>query len=157
MKILKTFENWKNNIIDDDLFSSGKAKYNPTVSAGVIKYKSGNSEPYYHAQIHKKGTFFICNIYKKTTDGENIRLRHKKKNDLKSAHNYVREFINQRLKRDKNRKKDKNTDSLILPNKHEYLKKDKIFNDDYTDNTKFDAYSSPIMEPPKGRTIIRRY
>ena len=37
MRIVKTFETWNNNIIDNSLFSSGKAKYDPQVVGGVIK------------------------------------------------------------------------------------------------------------------------
>ena len=65
MKILKTYESWNDNVIDNSLFSSGKAKYNPHVVNGVIKYKTGAVEPYYFAEIVQKGDKFICKIYKK--------------------------------------------------------------------------------------------
>ena len=90
MKNLKTFENWNDNIIDNSLFVSGRAKYNPKVYGGVIKYKTGTAEPYYFSEISKKGDKFICKIYKKKKNGEEIRLRNKIKKDLKSEHNYVR-------------------------------------------------------------------
>jgi len=51
MKNLKTFENWNDNIIDNSLFVSGRAKYNPKVYGGVIKYKTGTAEPYYFSEI----------------------------------------------------------------------------------------------------------
>lgn len=159
MKNIKTFENWKNNIIDDKLFTSGKAKYEPTVHAGVIKYKTGNSEPYYFARIQKKGMNFICKIFKKTDDGETIRLRNKRKKDLKSAHNYVREFLNQRLKRDEKRNIGKETNIEFEP-KRQYEPEIEI-EDDYSDGEtrKFnnDTYSSPTSQKPRSRTIIRRF
>jgi hypothetical protein len=156
MKNIKTFETWKNNIIDDNLFNSGKAKYDPTVFGGIIKYKSGKSTPYYFARIQKKGNFFICKIFKKTKDGESIRLRNKKKDDLKSAHNYVREFINQRLKRDE--EKVDSDDAFFEPKKnHNNIDNDRLFTDDYNDNNQVEPYISPIMEEPKRKTIIRRF
>jgi hypothetical protein len=54
----------------------------------------------WHMVNVKKGDKFICKIYKKDDDGNNIRLRNKLKKELKIAHNYVREFLNQKLKRD---------------------------------------------------------
>jgi len=156
MKNIKTFENWKDNIIDDKLFTSGKAKYDPTVFGGIIKYKSGNVEPYYFARIQKKGGIFICKIFKKNKDGESIRLRNKKKDDLKSAHNYVREFINQRLKRDE--EKVETNDTFFEPKKrHHNIDNDKLFTDDYSDDKPIDPYIQPIIEPQKRKTIIRRF
>jgi len=156
MKNIKTFETWKDNIIDDKLFTSGKAKYDPTVFGGIIKYKSGNSEPYYFARIQKKGGFFICKIFKKNKDGESVRLRNKKKDDLKDAHNYVREFINQRLKRDE--EKGESNDSFFEPKKrHHNTDNDKFFPDEYNDNKSFEPYSQPAIEPQKRKTIIRRF
>lgn len=157
MKNIKTFENWKNNVIDDKLFTSGKAKYDPTVFGGIIKYKSGNSEPYYFARIQKKGGIFICKIFKKNKDGESIRLRNKKKDDLKSAHNYVREFINQRLKRDE--EKGDSEDTIFEPNKHSRhnIDTDKLFTDEYSDDKPIEPYYPPVMEEPKRKTIIRRF
>jgi len=156
MKNIKTFETWKNNIIDDNLFTSGKAKYNPKVYAGEIKYKSGNSTPYYFAKIEKSGSFFICKIFKKTSEGENIRLRNKKKNDLKSAHNYIREFINQRLKKDEKRDRKKNDDSISIP-RNQNIEKNNIFRDEYNDKANGEPNYIPSVEPPKYKTIIRRY
>jgi hypothetical protein len=151
MKILKTFESWNDNIIDKSLFSSGKAKYHPKVNNGVIKYKTGNAEPYYFAEIEKIGGKFVCKIYKKKKDGEEVRLRNKIKKELKLAHNYVREYLNQRL----NKKK---------------KKREKDSNDDYKSKTHYDEpYAIPTFEPdipalpafdapkPKSKTVIRRY
>jgi hypothetical protein len=153
MKI-KTFESWNDNIIDDTLFSSGKAKYNPKINAGIIRYKTGNAEPYYFAEIEKKGGKFVCKIYKKKKDGDKIRLRNKLKKDLKSAHNYVREFLNQKLKAKK--KKSKNNDDDIS---------DRIFKDTKSNMNiqNEQPFESPISLPPvdytpiKSKTTIRRY
>jgi RecG-like helicase len=106
MKHLKLFETWNNNIIDRSLFISGRAKYEPKISNGVITYKTGDSEPYYTAEITKKGGKFICKIYKIKKNGKKNRIKNKMKNTLKTAHNYVREYLNQRLKK-KTKKKEK--------------------------------------------------
>ena len=145
MKNIKTFESWKNNIIDNTLFTSGKAKYDPKVHSGVIKYKTSNIEPYYFARIEKRGNKFICKIYEKNKNGETIRLRNKLKNDLKTAHNYVREFLNQKLKsKPKKRKKDV----------------EKVHRDE--PEFRREEFMEPILPPmeytpPERKTIIRRY
>lgn len=156
MKILKTFETWNNNEIDKSLFKSGRAKYDPTVVGNKIKYNTGDSTPYYYAEITKKGNKFICKIYRIDKKGKKKRLRNKIKTDLKLAHNYVREFLNQRLKKDekknktntkKNRNKEKrNTDidSMILsPEEMSRPPMDNI-----------GMFSSP---KPKNKTFIRRF
>ena len=145
MKIIKTYETWNDNIIDDSLFVSGRAKYNPTVFGGVIKYKTGNSEPYYFAEIQRKGNKFICKIYKKKKDGEEIRLRNKIKKSLKLAHNYVREFLNQKLKR-KTKEKSKGSEDL-----------DRIMREDpqLSRETNF-GEQMPYIKP-RSKTIIRRF
>lgn len=145
MKTLKTFETWNDNIIDNSLFVSGRAKYDPKVSNGTIKYKTGNAEPYYFAEITRKGDKFICKIYKKKKDGTEIRLRNKIKKTLKFAHNYVREFLNQKLK--KKDKKKKNTEDIIRREP------------DIQQDIQQMAPPPPIpsFEPPKSKTIIRRY
>jgi hypothetical protein len=152
MKNIKTFETWNNNIIDDSLFSSGKAKYDPKVVGGAIKYKTGTIEPYYFAEIIKKGEKFICKIYKKKKDGEEIRLR---KKILKLAHNYVREFLNQKLKKkDKNRSKKRDRDDVDRVIREE----PSIFNDTQMDPTYDQPTPMPMpMSKPKSKTIIRRY
>lgn len=146
MKIIKTYETWNNNIIDDALFSSGKAKYDPKVVGSVIKYKTGNAEPYYFAEIEKKGEKFICKIYKKKKNGEEIRLRNKLKKTLKLAHNYVREFLNQKLKKKKTSSKSK-ADEM-----------DRIIRGEEPQIQRPDFAPEPMMmAPPKRKTIIRRF
>ena len=148
MKNIKTFETWNDNIIDNSLFSSGKAKYDPKVVNGTIEYKTGNIEPYYFANITSKGGKFICKIYKKKKNGEDKRLRNKIKNELKLAHNYVREFLNQKLKKKKKRGKD---------NDNERVMRDTPVQPDY--NMPMDLPPMPMLdfEPPKSKTTIRRF
>lgn len=143
MKNMKTFETWKNNIIDNTLFSSGRAKYDPKVYGGVIKYKTGIVEPYYFAEISKKGDTFICKIYKKKKNGDEIRIRNKMKKDLRLAHNYVREFLNQKLKLKK--KKRKETEDVVReePQLRDYQPQ---------------QYQPPQFSPPAPKkAIIRRF
>ena len=148
MKNIKTFETWNDNIIDNTLFSSGKAKYDPTVSNGTIHYKTGNIEPYYFAEITRKGGKFICKIYKKKKNGEDKRLRNKIKKELKLAHNYVREFLNQKLKRKKKRKKEYSEERVMREQPQQNF-----------DDRSMDIPPMPIpsYEPPKSKTTIRRY
>lgn len=120
MKNIMTFESWKNNIIDYSLFRSGKAKYHPRISGNTITYKTGDVEPYYTAEIKAKGNQFICKIYKVKKNGEKIRIKNKIKEGLKLSHNYVREYLNQKLKKNKysdQEKSDKNQEkeTPILP------------------------------------------
>lgn len=141
MKILKTYESWNDNVIDNSLFSSGKAKYNPHVVNGVIKYKTGAVEPYYFAEIVQKGDKFICKIYKKKKNGEEIRLRNKLKKELKLAHNYVREYLNQKLKKKKNKLKDSNNEDV-----------DRVIREEPNYNPE-----PFIPTPPPRKTVIRRF
>jgi hypothetical protein len=168
MQYIKTFESWKNNIIDDTLFSSGRAKYHPHVLNGVIHYKTGEVEPYYSATIARKGSMFICKIYKTKRNGDEIRIRNKVQETLKIAHNYVREFLNQKLKKDKEKKgKDKERErSTNFPNNTDLLSQERERSTNFPDNTDFfsqkGAKSEPIIEPiksetPKSKTIIRRF
>lgn len=160
MKNIKTFENWKNNIIDHNLFSSGKAKYNPRVVGNTIHYKTGNVEPFYFARVEQKGTKFICKIYRNEDDGKEIRLRNKLKKDLRSAHNYVREFLNQKLKRDaeKARKKaEKNAEK----NAEKGVENDNIFKN-YNDDSNiqksiFTDQKPNVFQRPESRSIVRRF
>lgn len=145
MKYIKIFETWNDNIIDDSLFISGKAKYNPKVSNGVIHYKTGNSAPYYFAEITKKGNRFICKVYKVKKNGKEIRIKNKVKDTLKTAHNYVREYLNQRLK-----KKDK-------PEEKKTKKKKKVENPMNEIQPMPMATPMMPMEEPKSKTIIRRF
>ena len=143
--MIKKFESWKNNIIDNTLFTSGKAKYDPKVSVGKIKYQTGKSEPYYFAEIISKGNKFICKIYKRRK-GEDIRIKNKIKDNLKDAHNYVREFLNQRLKKDKKRTSKE-------------VSKDNIDRPSSIDLNPIDInpirYESPIIR--KRKPIVRHY
>jgi len=147
MKNIKSFESWNNNKIDHSLFKSGKAKYDPTVSNGTIKYKTGDTLPYYHAQIERKGDQFICKVYKKKKNGDEIRLRNKLKKELKLAHNYVREFLNQKLKQQKE-KKNRKKDSVEKSTREN----PSIMNQD----TMFPELKTPRMKP-KRKTIVRRF
>lgn len=157
MKIFKTFETWNNNIIDDSLFVSGRAKYDPKVAGGKIRYKTGNIEPYYFAEIERKGDKFVCKVFKKKKNGEEIRLRNKIKKTLKLAHNYVREFLNQKLKR-----KDKDKDKSSKKGREDF---DKVMREEpgmgrFQNDTTFEPPSPAMSLPsvkPKSRTIIRRY
>lgn len=144
MKNIKTFETWNDNIIDKSLFVSGRAKYNPKVSNGVINYETGTSKPYYFAEITKKGGKFICKIYKEKENGEEVRVKNKVKKTLKTAHNYVREFLNQKLKK-KDKKKKENKEEV-----QEIIRREEPQNI---------PMSTPMlpMEPPKSKTIIRRF
>ncbi len=152
MKNIKTFETWNDNIIDNSLFSSGKAKYDPTVSNGVIHYKTGNIEPYYFAEITRKGGKFICKIYKKKKNGEDKRLRNKIKKELKLAHNYVREFLNQKLKKKKKRGKDNDNERV----RDTQVQPEYSYGDMSMDNQQA-PMPMPSYEPPKSKTIIRRF
>lgn len=157
--MIKKFENWKNNIIDNTLFTSGKAKYDPEVSGGKIKYKTGESKPYYFANIHKKGDIFICSIFKKKTDGNQIRIKRKNQDTLKKAHNYVREYLNQKLKRTKKAKEigekpkeELNLDDLM--NRDEMREKRHRMRD--TERQQMEpTYPMAVTQRPK--TIIRRF
>lgn len=146
MEAIKNFESWKNNIIDQTLFTSGKAKYDPQVSAGKIKYETGKSEPFYFAEIISKGNKFICKIYKRRK-GEDVRIKNKVKDNLKDAHNYVREFLNQRLKKDKKRtSKDISKDNNI---------EDSAISTLLDNPSPINSYN--IAPIPKRKPIIRHY
>jgi len=144
MKNIKTFETWNNNIIDKSLFVSGRAKYNPKIAGNSITYKTGDVEPYYYAEIQKKGSKFICKIYKKKKNDDDIRIRNKLKKTLKSAHNYVREFLNQRLKKDAKKKEKKRSKKDIenIIRQEPQIQMDQPM---------------PEFETPKRKTIIRRF
>lgn len=142
MKYLKLFETWNDNIIDNSLFVSGRAKYEPNVANGRITYRTGNSEPFYHAEITKKGDKFICKVYKRKKDGTDKRIKNKIKKTLKTAHNYVREYLNQRLKNKMKKKQIEEVD-LVQP---EVL-------------PEIQPMATP-MEPmiePKSKTVIHRF
>ena len=152
---IKTFETWNNNIIDDTLFVSGRAKYDPKVSGGKIRYKTGNIEPYYFAEIERKGDKFVCKVFKKKKNGEEVRLRNKLKKTLKLAHNYVREFLNQKLKKkDKDRSKKRDRDDI------DRVMREEPGVDRFQQEMTYEPPSVPMSLPsvkPKSKTIIRRY
>lgn len=143
MKYIKIFETWNDNIIDNSLFVSGRAKYDPSVSNGIIHYKTGDVEPYYIAEIEKKGGKFICKIYKIKKNGKKIRIKNKIKDNLKKAHNYVREYLNQRLK--KKKKKKEKEDIIDVVKEEPQIEPMPM------------AQPMPFSEEPKSKTIIRRF
>jgi len=148
MKFIKKYETWNNNVIDKSLFQSGKAKYDPKIVHGTIKYKTGDTPPYYFAEIYRKGDHFVCKVYKKKKDGDDVRLRNKIKKELKLAHNYVREYLNQRLKKDKEKKsKDKEPIEKFIerPIKSRKSKKRKFIP------------PPPPIQPEINRAKIRRF
>lgn len=152
MKNIKTFETWNDNIIDNSLFSSGKAKYDPKVVGNSIQYKTGNTEPYYYAELTQKGNSFICKIYKKKKNGDVVRLRNKIKKELKLAHNYIREFLNQRLKKKKKSKSKEKDDEFL----------DRIYREESEIQQKqqmepMEAPAPYMPPPPTRKTIIRRF
>lgn len=147
MKRIKTFESWNNNIIDNSLFSSGKAKYNPRVFNGIIKYRTGFVAPYFFAEISKKGDKFICKIYKKKKNGDEIRLRNKLKKELKLAHNYVREFLNQQVKKSKLKKTKVNFSDVS--NTEKIIKREKTSTPIYQ--------QEPFTVKPTRKTTIRKF
>lgn len=156
MKSIKTFESWNNNDIDSTLFNSGKAKYDAKVVGNTITYKTGDSTPYYFAEISEKGNRFICKIYEKDKDGEEKRLRNKIKKELKLAHNYVREFLNQRLKKDEEKGKGKDKKKKKKKSKKNRNKFDFPMEPQLDMIPDFDP--TPDIKPPtKERTIIRRF
>jgi hypothetical protein len=149
--IFKIFETWNDDTIDNSLFISGRAKHNPKVIRNRIEYKTDNGK--YVARIKQLGSGkFLCKVYRIKNDGSKIRIRKKIKDTLKTAHNFVREFLNDRLegkkmkksrKKDTSKKKNKEKDPL-----------DSLFVDSAPDEDfSFDFDD----EPKKRKTIIRRY
>jgi len=159
MKKLKNFESWKNGMIDDTLFSSGRAKYEPQVKGNKIKYTTDEeSDGKYYARITQKGNEYICKIYKKRLEGKDIRIKKKIKDDLKDAHNYVREFLNQKIKKDK----EKGKTSKEKKSKDEYDEMDILDNEpnDMDDDEVSNNYETPPTDeyiPPVKKIRIRRF
>ncbi len=146
--IFKIFETWNDDTIDKSLFVSGRAKHNPKIKNNIIEYKTDNGK--YVARIKQlSGGNFICKVYRIKEGGSKIRIRKKIKNTLQTAHNFIREFLNDRIegkktKKEKKKKRKKEKDPL-----------DKLFVDvdepDFSDSFDFD-------EPKSVRkTIIRRF
>ena len=147
----KIFETWNDDSIDKSLFVSGRAKHNPKVVGNTIEYETDNGK--FIAKIKKIGSKFICKIYKIREDGSKIRIRKKTKKTLKTAHNFVREVLNDRIKEKKKKKKKKKEEIIDEP-------LDNLF----VDNPPVDDESMDLAEPfdfsepePIRKTIIRRF
>jgi len=149
--IFKIYETWNDDTIDKSLFVSGRAKHNPKVKNDIIEYKTDNGK--YVAKIKKLSNGkFICKVYRIRDDGSKIRIRKKVKKTLQTAHNFIREFLNDRLEgkkikksKKKENKKQKDDDPL-----------DKLFVD--IDEPGFSDSDFDFSEPKKPRkTIIRRF
>jgi len=130
-----------------DLLSFIAYKYNPKVINGIIHYKTGTAEPYYFAEISRKGDKFICKIYKRKKDGDKIRLRNKLKKTLKTAHNYVREYLNQKLKKDEMRRRETHDFEEVI--------REPVQREIPTTSTILPP--AEYQAPPKSKTIIRRF
>ena len=148
----KIFETWNDDIIDKTLFVSGRAKHNPKVKNDVIEYKTDNSK--YVARIKQLATGnFMCKVYRINDDGSKTRIRKKVKKTLQTAHNFVREFLNDRIDGKKLKKSKKKKDKKEKKSKDPL---DKLFVD--IDEPGFDEPSFDFGEPEKPRkTIIRRF
>ena len=170
MKHVIVFETWNDNNIDDTLFVSGRAKYHPRVSNKKITYKSGHTLPYYTAEILQHGQAFMCNIFKHKLDGEVIRIKHKEKKNLKSAHNYVREYLNDRVENKFSERKedleeqDKEETKNIAAQEEPTIEEE---TQDAIDNMVAPHEPSseplepptpmPVPEEPRNKTIIRSF
>jgi RecG-like helicase len=150
---LKIYETWNDSRIDKSLFVSGRAKHNPKVLGNTIEYKTDNGK--YIAVIKQLGSGkFICKVYRLSEDGNKIRIRKKIKKTLQTAHNFTREFLNDKI--DSKKKKSKKKKPKTKPKKN----KDplgKLFVD--MDEPGFDDDIPFNPEPPtnKSKSIIRRF
>ncbi len=150
--MITIFETWKDNSIDKTLFTSNRAKHNPKVINNIIEYKTDNGE--YIATIKQVGRKFLCKIYSTKGDGSKIRIRKKLKDNLDTAHNFTREYLNDRLEGKNLKKKKKKSKKSKLKKDDNPL--DKLFVDDIDDN--FDSEFTPEFNfrKPK-KTTIRRF
>jgi len=146
----KIFETWNDDTIDKSLFVSGRAKHNPKIKNNIIEYKTDNGK--YVAKINQLASGkFICKVYRLKDDGK-IRIRKKVKDTLQTAHNFVREFLNDRLDGKKIKKSKKKVDKK----KKDKDPLDKLFVD--IDEPGFDEPSFDFEEGEKSRkTIIRKF
>ena len=146
------FETWNDDRIDKSLFVSGRAKHNPKVKGNTIEYKTDNGK--YVAKIKQLSSGkFMCKVYRIKEDGSRIRIRKKIKATLQTAHNFIREFLNDRIEGKKLRKSKKKKDKK-KDNKKDPL--DKLFVD--IDEPSFDDPEFDFNEPKKPRkTIIRKF
>ena len=134
------------NALLKDAKTSGKMQIYPNGTIDAFSdtplYTNGQLSVM-HLELNNK---FICKIYKKKKNGEEIRLRNKLKKTLKLAHNYVREFLNQKLKKKKSSKsKADELDKIIRGEEPQIQQQPMDFN-------------PPMMAtPPPRKTIIRRF
>jgi len=149
--MITIFENWKDNTIDNALFTSGRAKHNPTViNSDTVEYKTDNGK--YLATIKQIGDKFLCKVYRIKGDGSKIRIKKKKKNNLDNAHNFTREFLNDRLEGKKLNKKKKKRKTIPKKEKDPL---DKLFVDEIP--TDFDSNFNFDYDDKSRKTIIRRF
>jgi len=149
--IFKIYETWNDDNIDKSLFVSGRAKHNPKVKNNIIEYKTDDSK--YVAKIKQLSSGkFICKVYRIKEDGSRIRIRKKIKKTLQTAHNFIREFLNDRVE-GKKVKKSKKKESKKRKDKDPL---DKLFVD--VDEPGFSDSSFDFSKPEIPRkTIIRRF
>lgn len=151
--MITIFETWNDDTIDKSLFLSGRAKHNPKVKGNIIEYKTDNGGKYI-ARIKKLSNGkFLCKVYRVKDDGSRIRIRKKVKKTLSTAHNFIREFLNDRVenkpmgnlskKKDKKEKKSENSF-------------DELFVDAGEPNFSDSTFDFSELEKPR-KTIIRRF
>jgi len=146
--LFKIYETWNNNIIDKSLFISGRAKYNPKVKGKSINYETDNKD--YIATIKQLSSGrFLCKIYK-IKNGKKVRIRKKLKKSLQTAHNFIREFLNDRVDGKKLRKQHKSKEKTKKKKTKDPL--DKLFVD-FDDNDPSFDFNNNI----NNKTIIRRF
>lgn len=134
----KVFETWNDNNIDDSLFISNRAKHNPKVFRNTIKYRTDNGK--YTAKIEQiDSDSFICKIYL-SKGGEKIRVKKKTKNNLKSAHDFVRNYLSKKTK-NSNKTSKKNIDKPDI----------------YKQKNDFKPEFFPEFYPTNSKTKIRRF
>jgi len=151
--MITIFETWNDDTIDKSLFVSGRAKHNPKVKGDTIEYKTDNGGKYV-ARIKKLSNGkFLCKVYRVKDDGSKIRIRKKVKKTLSTAHNFIREFLNDRVEGKKIKKSRKKKDKKEKKSKYPL---DKLFVD--VDEPDFSDTSFDFEEPEKPRkTKIRRF
>lgn len=167
MNHLNIFESWEDNQIDRTLFSSGRAKYNPKVGNKRITYHTGTKPPFYTAEILQMGNKFICNIYKHDSGNNDERVRHKVKSTLKTAHNYIREFLNDRMRKKKKEVSDDIQDVASAPTYQENLPEEgtlenpieirKISDGDDVIPEPIEDDVPPPPQKPRNQAIIRSF
>lgn len=140
----KIFETWNDNTIDSSIFISGKAKHNPKVVNNTIEYETDDGK--YTALIKQIGrSRFICKIYKIDNEGGKIRIKKRIKKSLKTAHNFVREILN-----DKTDKKKREKEEISKEPEME-------FQPEPEPEFSFEPSQDQFYQKPKRKTIIRRF